>query len=129
MTDQSSAQLKELFDILFDKTTRGEVAWKKSFDESAVEAQFTHNIVRLTRIMTYDENDAEDGYVYTVELADKLGTVVDTIWAHELEVLGSPPTGQKTYWKAFEHLHHIASRHASGADKVVRDLLAELKSK
>jgi hypothetical protein len=109
----------ELVRRLYEKTTLGEVEWKKTASDDAFQSSFKNSSVRVasTKLQTQT--------LFTVELLNKDGDVADSFDDSDLDTEMFGEVNRENYQKLRE-IFEMARRHAQGADKVLNEILKAL---
>lgn len=116
-----SPELIQLVERLSTKTSVGEIDWKESIAENVFQVALSRNSVRLKR-----EGSATRSPLYTIELVNDVGSIVETVTDAELDsdlhgIMDGP------YFALMADMYAAARRRALGADRVLREVLRDLE--
>jgi hypothetical protein len=107
-----------LIELLLQRTSRGQIDWKPAVQEEAFQVSFKDNSVRISK------DEEQDERWYKLELINNQGSTVDVVTSFELD--HEQQTNLHWHLKMRE-LHDLARRTAFGAEKVLNQILSELR--
>src|SRR5262245_43768543 len=119
MSDLPRERMRDLVELLFDRTREKKLDWKKGFQDNTAETELGNYLIRVTREW---DREAEEEY-NAVYVLDSVGNTIDTILPSMIHGLPMKYPEFQFAYQLLEALHASAYRQATGADQAIENLI------
>ncbi|MCK1655132.1 hypothetical protein IVA88_27330 [Bradyrhizobium sp. 149] len=115
----------EMVRLLVERTEAGDVTWKPTAADDAFQVSFRNYSLLLSKVSESNSRDPD----FVISLINEDGVVAESFSDVELyHSCGPFPEGASPPFKAMENLFELARRQASGADKIIDEILLQLRA-
>jgi hypothetical protein len=111
-----------LVQLLLRRTTQGKLDWREAIKSDAFQVAFTDKVVRIREVPPREPDDVPD---YLIQLVNSDGRVVDEFNQVMLGNAGNAGIG--FWWEKMHDLYDMARRTALGSEKILNEVLSELR--
>lgn len=122
-SSQTVRKWRELVDLLVVLTGKGAISWKETADDGKFLASVSRKVVSIEREMSY--RGVSPDKIIRVVISDADGKMIEAFDDEDLD----GGTEDHQYYRVLDDLMKEISRKISGADKILDQLLSELRDK